>query len=120
MFDTLVTSIEHIRSNELRALAVMSLTRVEVLPNVPAIAELVPEYEADGWQGIAAPANTPAGIIDKLNKQVNSALADPKFAARIADLGGVPFATSPPEFRNFIAEFTAKWSKLIKSANIRM
>jgi tripartite-type tricarboxylate transporter receptor subunit TctC len=120
MFDTLVTSIEHIRSNELRALAVTSLTRVEVLPNVPAVAELVPEYEADGWQGIAAPANTPAGIIDKLNKQVNSALADPKFAARIADLGGVPFATSPPEFRNFIAEFTAKWSKLIKSANIRM
>jgi tripartite-type tricarboxylate transporter receptor subunit TctC len=120
MFDTLVTSIEHIRSNELRALAVTSLTRVEVLPNVPAVAELVPEYEADGWQGIAAPANTPAGIIDKLNKQVNSALADPKFAARIADLGGVPFATSPPEFRNFIAEFTAKWSKLIRAANIRM
>jgi tripartite-type tricarboxylate transporter receptor subunit TctC len=120
MFDTLVTSIEHIRSNELRALAVTSLTRVEGLPNVPAIAELVPEYEADGWQGIAAPANTPAEIIDKLNKQINSVLADPKFAARIADLGGVPFATSPPEFRNFIAEFTAKWSKLIKSANIRM
>jgi tripartite-type tricarboxylate transporter receptor subunit TctC len=119
MFDTLVTSIEHIRSNELRALAVTSPTRIEVLRDVPAVAELVPEYEAGGWQGIAAPANTPAEIIDKLNKQVNSALADPKFAARIADLGGVPFATSPPEFRNFIAEFTAKWSKLIKSANIR-
>jgi len=120
MFDTLVTSIEHIRSNELRALAVTSPTRVEVLPNIPAIAEFVPGYEAGGWQGIAAPANTPAEIIDKLNKQINSALADPKFAARIADLGGVPFATSPPEFRDFIAEFTAKWSNLIKSANIRM
>jgi tripartite-type tricarboxylate transporter receptor subunit TctC len=119
MFDTLVTSIEHIRSNELRALGVTSPTRVELLPDVPAVAELVPEYEAGGWQGIAAPANTPAEIVDKLNKQVNSALADPKFAAKIADLGGVPFATSPPEFRNFIAAFTAQWSKLIKSANIR-
>jgi tripartite-type tricarboxylate transporter receptor subunit TctC len=93
---------------------------VEVLPDVPAVAEIVPDYEAGGWQGLAAPANTPAEIIDKLNKQVNSALTDPKFAARIADLGGVPFATSPAEFRNFIAEFTAKWSGLIKSANIRM
>src|ERR1700704_3621470 len=111
MFDTLVTSIEHIRSNELRALGVTSPTRVELLPDVPAVAELVPDYEAGGWQGIAAPANTPAEIIDKLNKQVNSALADPKFAARIADLGGVPFATSPTEFRDFIAEFTARWSK---------
>jgi tripartite-type tricarboxylate transporter receptor subunit TctC len=119
MFDTLVTSIQHIRSNELRALGVTSPTRIDVLPNVPAVAEVVPEYEAEGWQGIAAPANTPAEIIDKLNKQVNSALADPKFAARFANLGGVPFATSPPEFRNFIAEFTAKWSKLIKSADIR-
>jgi tripartite-type tricarboxylate transporter receptor subunit TctC len=79
----------------------------------------VPGYAADGWQGIAAPANTPVEIIDKLNKQVNLALADPKFAARIADLGGVPFVTSPSEFRNFIAEFTAKWSDIIRSADIR-
>jgi tripartite-type tricarboxylate transporter receptor subunit TctC len=101
-------------------LGVTSPTRIELLPNVPAVAEVVPGYEAEGWQGIAAPANTPAEIIDKLSKQVNSALADPKFAARIADLGGVPFTTSPPQFGNFIAEFTAKWSKLIKTANIRM
>jgi tripartite-type tricarboxylate transporter receptor subunit TctC len=119
MFDTLVTSVEHIKSNELRALGVTSPTRAELLPNVPAVAEVVPGYEADGWQGIAAPANTPAAIIDKLNTQINLALADPTFAARIADLGGVPFATSPPEFRNFIAEFTAKWGKIIRSANIR-
>jgi tripartite-type tricarboxylate transporter receptor subunit TctC len=91
-----------------------------VLPNVPAVAEVVPGYEAEAWQGVAAPANTPAAIIDKLNQQVNSALADPKFAAKIADLSGVPFATSPSEFRNFIAEYTARWGKLIKSANIRM
>jgi len=119
MFDTLVTSIEQIRLNRLLALGVTSPTRVTVLPDVPAVAEVVPGYEADGWQGLAAPANTPAEIIDKLNKQINLALADPRFAARIADFGGVPFATSPLEFRNFIAEFTAKWSRLIKSANIR-
>jgi tripartite-type tricarboxylate transporter receptor subunit TctC len=119
MFDTLVTSINHIRANELRALAVTSPTRVALLPNIPAVAEVVPGYAADGWQGIAAPADTPVGIIDKLNKQVNLALADPKFAARIADLGGVPFVTSPSEFRNFIAEFTAKWSDIIRSADIR-
>jgi tripartite-type tricarboxylate transporter receptor subunit TctC len=119
MFDTLVTSIGHIRLNELRALGVTSPKRVEVLPNVPAVAEIVPGFEAEGWQGIAAPANTPAEIIDKLNKQVNSALADPNFAGRLADFGGVPFETSPLEFRSFIAEFTAKWSKIIKSANIR-
>jgi len=120
IFDTLVTAIGHIRSNEVRALGVTSPRRIELLPDVPAVAEVVPGYEAEAWQGIAAPANTPAAIVDKLNKQVNSALADPTFAARIADLGGVPFATSPPEFRNFIAEYTAKWSNLIKSANIRM
>jgi tripartite-type tricarboxylate transporter receptor subunit TctC len=119
VFDTLVTAIEHIRSNEMRALGVTSPTRAEVLPNVPAVAEVVPGFSADGWQGIAAPANTPAEIIDKLNKQVNLALADPKFAGRLADLGGVPFATSPAEFRNFIAEFTGKWSKIIKAANIK-
>jgi tripartite-type tricarboxylate transporter receptor subunit TctC len=119
MFDTLVTSIDHIKANELRALAVTSPTRIELLPDVPAVAEVVPGYAADGWQGIAAPANTPAAIIDKLNKQVNSALADPNFAGRLANLGGVPFATSPSEFQNFIAEFTAKWSRIIKSANIR-
>jgi tripartite-type tricarboxylate transporter receptor subunit TctC len=119
LFDTLVTSIAYIRSNDLRALAVTSPTRAKVLPDVPAVAEFVPGYEAEGWQGIAAPANTPAEIVDKLNKQINSALVDPKIAARITDFGGVPFATSPAEFRNFIAEFTAKWSGIIKSANIR-
>jgi tripartite-type tricarboxylate transporter receptor subunit TctC len=119
MFDTLVTSIGHIKANELRALGVTSPSRIALLPDVPAVAEVVPGYAADGWQGIAAPANTPAAIIDKLNKQVNSALDDPNFARRLADLGGVPFATSPSEFQNFIAEFTAKWSRIIKAANIR-
>jgi tripartite-type tricarboxylate transporter receptor subunit TctC len=96
LFDTLVTSIEHIRSNELRALGVTSPTRIDVLPNVPAVAEVVPEYAAEGWQGIAAPANTPAEIIDKLNKEINAGLADPKIKARLADLGATVFLGSPP------------------------
>lgn len=120
MFDTLVTSIAYVRSNELRALAVTAPGRVEVLPDVPAVAEVVAGYQADGWQGLAAPAGTPGAIIDRLNQQINAALADPKFAVKIADLGGVPFATSPAEFREFVAGFTAKWSKIIRSANIRM
>jgi tripartite-type tricarboxylate transporter receptor subunit TctC len=118
MFDTLVTSIEHIRAGELRALAVTSATRSDVLPDVPAIAEVVPGYVASGWQGIGAPAKTPAAIVDKLNKEVNAALADPKFTARLVDLGGVPFASSPAEFGKFIAEYTEKWSKVIRAAGI--
>jgi tripartite-type tricarboxylate transporter receptor subunit TctC len=120
LFDTLVTSIEHIRSNELRPLAVTSKSRAKLLPDVPAIAEFVPDYEADGWQGIAAPANTPTAIVDMLNRQVSAALADPNFTARIADFGGVPFATSPAEFRSFVAEFTAKWRRVISSTNIKL
>ena len=119
IFDTLSTSLPHIRSNELRALGVTSPKRATFLPDIPAVAEVVPGYEAEGWQGIAAPANTPAEIIDKLNAQINSALADRRFAAKVADLGGEPFATSPAQFRDFIAEFTARWSEVIKSANIR-
>jgi len=119
MFDTLVTSMEHIRAGELRALAVTSAARSDALPDVPAIAEVVPGYVATGWQGIAAPANTPVEIIDKLNNDVNAALADPKFIARITDLGGVPFASSPAEFGKFIDEYTEKWSKVIRAANIK-
>jgi tripartite-type tricarboxylate transporter receptor subunit TctC len=119
MFDTLVTSIQHIRAGELRALAVTSATRSDMLPDVPAIAEVVPGYVATGWQGIGAPANTPVGIIDKLNKEVNAALADPKFTARLTDLGGTPFASSPAEFSKFIVEYTDKWSKVIRAAGIK-
>ena len=114
-----MTSIQHIRAGELRALAVTSATRSDVLPNVPTIAEFVPGYVATGWQGIGAPANTPVGIIDKLNKEVNAALADPKFTARITDLGGTPFASSPAEFSKFIVEYTEKWSKVIRAAGIQ-
>jgi tripartite-type tricarboxylate transporter receptor subunit TctC len=118
MFDTLSTSIEHIRAGELRALAVTSATRSNVLPDIPAIAEVVSGYEAIGWQGIGAPAKTPAAIVDKLKKEVNATLADPKFTVRLVDLGGEPFASSPAA--EFVVEYTEKWSKVIRAANIQV
>jgi tripartite-type tricarboxylate transporter receptor subunit TctC len=119
MFDTLATSIEHIRAGKLRALAVTSATRSDVLPNVPAVAEFVPGYEASGWQGIGAPRNTPIEIIDKLNKEVNAGLADPRIKARIADWGYAIFASSRAEFEKFIPEYTERWVKVIRAANIK-
>jgi len=119
LFDTLATSLAHIRAGELRALAVTSATRSDVLPDVPAISEVIPGYEADGWQGIGAPPKTPDAIIDRLNREVNAALADPKFNAWIRNLGAVPFAMSPAAFGQFIAEYTDKWTKIIRAANIR-
>jgi tripartite-type tricarboxylate transporter receptor subunit TctC len=119
MFDTLATSIEHIRADKLRALAVTSATRSDVLPNLPAVAEFVPGYEASGWQGLAAPRSTPVEIIDKLNREVNAGLADPKIKARIADLGYTVFASSPSDFSKFIVEYTDKWGKVIRAAGIK-
>jgi tripartite-type tricarboxylate transporter receptor subunit TctC len=119
MFDTLATSIEHIRAGKLRALAVTSATRSNVLPEIPAVAEFVPGYEAIGWQGLGAPRGTPADIIDRLNKEINAGLADPQIKARIADLGYTVFANSPADFGKFVVEYTEKWAKVIRAANIR-
>jgi tripartite-type tricarboxylate transporter receptor subunit TctC len=119
MFDVLPSSIEYIRTDKLRALAVTTATRSPVLPDIPTVAEFVPGYEASGWLGVGTPNNTPTAIVDKLNKEINVALADPKTRARIADLGSSVFATSPAEFANFIAAETKKWAKVIKSAGIK-
>jgi tripartite-type tricarboxylate transporter receptor subunit TctC len=119
MFDAVPTSIEHIRANRLRALAVATKTRLEVLPDVPTVADAVPGYEAAGWCGLCAPRNTPRDIVDLLNKEVNAALADPKIKARLDDLGATPFTGSPGDFGAFIAAETEKWSKVIKFANIK-
>jgi tripartite-type tricarboxylate transporter receptor subunit TctC len=120
MFDTVATSIEYIRADKLRALGVTSPMRSGVLPNVPAIAEFVPGYEASGWQGIGAPRNTPAEVIDKLNKEINAGLADPTIRARIADLGYTIFASSAADFATFVSEYTEKWVKVIRAANIKV
>jgi tripartite-type tricarboxylate transporter receptor subunit TctC len=119
MFDLVVSSVEQIRAGRLRPLGVTTAARIDSLPDVPPIGDFVPGYEASGWQGIGAPKNTPVEIIDKLNKEMNAALADAAFKARLADLGALPFATSAAEFGQFIVEFTEKWAKLIRAANIK-
>jgi tripartite-type tricarboxylate transporter receptor subunit TctC len=118
-FDPLQSSIAYIRAGRLRPLAVTTATRLEVLPGVPTIGEFVLGYEASGWQGIGAPAKTPREIIDKLNREVNAGLNDPKFKARLADLGVMPVAGTPADFGKLIADETEKWGKVIRAANIK-
>ena len=119
MFDPIASSVGYIKSGQLRALGVTTAKRIEVLPDVPTIGEFVPGYEASGWQGIGAPANTPPQIIAILNKLVNEALASAEFKARFVDLGLEPYATSPAEFGKFIVDYTEKWGKVIRDANIK-
>jgi tripartite-type tricarboxylate transporter receptor subunit TctC len=119
MFDPLPSSIEHIRSGDLRPLAVTTAGRLDALPNVPTVGEFVPGYEAILWQGIGAPKNTPSEIVDKLNKEINSALTDPKMKARFADLGNMVLPGSPADFAGLIVKETEKWRKVIHGANIK-
>jgi tripartite-type tricarboxylate transporter receptor subunit TctC len=119
IFDTLSTSIENIRAGKLRALAVTSATRSELLPDVPAMGEIVPGYEATIWLGLGAPKNTPPEIVDRLNKEVNAGLADPSLKAKIESLGYSPFVSSSTDLGKFIAEDTEKWGKVIRTANIK-
>jgi tripartite-type tricarboxylate transporter receptor subunit TctC len=113
-FGTSASTLEYIRAGTLRALAVTTATRSQTLPDLPAIAESVPGYEASGWFGVGAPRNTPAEIVDKLNREINACLADPKLQARIADLGGVALTGSPSDFGRLIAEETDKWAKVVR------
>jgi len=112
-------SIEYIRGGKLRALAVTTATRSDQLPDIPTIGDIVPGYEASVRFGVGAPKNTPAAIVDKLNREINAGLADPKMKARLADLGGTVLGGSPAEFGKLIADETEKWAKVIKSANIK-
>jgi tripartite-type tricarboxylate transporter receptor subunit TctC len=119
MFDTMTTSIEYIRAGKLRALAVTTTTRSEALPDIPTVGEFVPGYESSGWYGLGAPKNTPVEIIEKLNKEINAALADPKMQARLAHLGGTVLAGSPADFGKLIADETEKWGKVVKFAGLK-
>jgi tripartite-type tricarboxylate transporter receptor subunit TctC len=114
------TAVEHVKTGMLRALAVTTATRWEALPDIPTVGEFVPGYEASAWFGIGAPNNTPAEIVEKLNREINAALADPKIKARLADEGGGQFALSPAEFGKLIVEETEKWAKVVRAANIRI
>lgn len=118
-FAGLAGSIEHIRSGRLRALAVSTATRVEALPDVPTVSEFLPGFEADDWLGVGAPKDTPPGIVERLNKEITAALADPNIKARFAALGGTVFPLSPGEFGKLLADETAKWGKVVRAANIR-
>jgi tripartite-type tricarboxylate transporter receptor subunit TctC len=119
MFETMSGSIGQIRAGNLRALAVTTATRSQALPDIPTVAEFVPGYEASNFHGLGAPSNTPAEIIERLNKEVNAGLADPKIKARLADLGGDVLALSPADFGKLIADETEKWGKVIRAANIK-
>jgi tripartite-type tricarboxylate transporter receptor subunit TctC len=113
-FGGLAAAIEHIRAGRLRALAVTTATRLDVLPEVPTLSEFLPGYEASSWYGVGAPRNTSVEIIDKLNKEINVGLADPKLITRFADLGLKPLPGSPDDFAKLIAEETEKWGKVVK------
>jgi tripartite-type tricarboxylate transporter receptor subunit TctC len=119
MFPATVSSLEYINTGRLRALAVTTATRSDVLPDIPTVGEFVPGYEASNWFGMGAPKGTPADIIDKLNKEINAALSDPKIKVRLADLGGTVLAGSPADFGKLIADDTEKWGKVIRAANIK-
>ena len=119
LFPSSASSIEYVRTGKLRGLAVTSASRSDALRDLATIGDSVPGYEASNWYGVGAPRNTPAGIIDKLNREINAALADPKMKARLADLGGVSAAGSPADFGKLIADDTEKWGEVIKFAGIK-
>jgi tripartite-type tricarboxylate transporter receptor subunit TctC len=118
-FIGLVVAIERIRSGKLRALAVTTATRSDVLPDIPTVGEFVPGYEASAWFGVGAPKATPAEIVDKLNGEINAGLADPKIKAQLADLGGTPLVVSPADLGRLIADETEKWGKVVKFAGLK-
>ena len=119
MFASMSSSIEYVRAGELRALAMTTATHSPALPNIPTVAEFVPGYESSFWTGIGAPKNTPPEIVDKLNKEINAALADPKMKARLAELGATVLPGSPADFGKLLADETEKWAKVVKFAGIK-
>jgi tripartite-type tricarboxylate transporter receptor subunit TctC len=118
-FSSIPASIEFIRTGKLRALAVTPAKRLDALPDIPAMAEFVPGYDASSWYGISAPKNTPTEIVGKLNKEINAVVADPGFNTRLAALGNVPMSMTPADFGKFIVEETEKWAKVVKFAGAK-
>ena len=120
MFDNMPSSLPHIQAGKLRALGVTTAQRSEALPNVPTVAETVPGYEASAFFGMGVPHSTPAEVIDKLNKEINAGLADPRIKARLAELGGIIISGSPQDFGKVVAEETEKWAKVIKTGGVAL
>jgi tripartite-type tricarboxylate transporter receptor subunit TctC len=119
LFPSLASSMEFIRTGKLRGLAVTSAMRSDAIADLPSVGEFVPGYEISTWYGVGAPKGTPAEVIDKINKEIDAGLADPKMKARFADLGDVPMPMTPAEFGKFIADETEQWGKVIHAANIK-
>jgi tripartite-type tricarboxylate transporter receptor subunit TctC len=119
-FGTTASSLEYVRAGKLRALAVTIERRLDALPDIPAVAEFVPGYEASGWFGVGAPRNTPVEIIDKLNKEINAGVAGPKMKAQLTDLGGIALRGSPSDFGKLIVEETEKWGKVVKLSGAKL
>ena len=118
-FSTIIASVEFVRAGKLRALGVTTANRWETLPDVPAIGEVVPGYEASVWNGVAAPRGTPPDIIETLNREINAGLADPKVKERMTGLGSIPMPLSPADFKRLLIDDTEKWAKVIRAANIK-
>jgi tripartite-type tricarboxylate transporter receptor subunit TctC len=116
---SLPSSIEYIRTGKVRGLAVATAMRAEALPEVPSVGEFVTGYEVSAWYGVGARKGTPVDVIDKLNKEINAGLADPKLKARLADFGGTVFALSPADFGTFIADEIEKWGKVVRALDIK-
>jgi tripartite-type tricarboxylate transporter receptor subunit TctC len=119
LFDTMPNTIEYIKAGNVRALAVTTMTRNPAMPDLPTVAEFLPGYESSAWYGVSAPKGIPADIVEKLNKEINAALSDPRLGARLADLGGIPLQGSSADFGKLIAEETEKWAKVIRAANLK-
>ena len=119
MFEPTISTVSYVKAGKLRALAVTSTTRSDLLPDIPTVADTVPGYEVSQWYGIGAPKNTPPEVIAKLNSEINTALADPKLKARLAEMGGITMPMTPAEFGKLIADETEKWGKVVRAANIK-
>jgi tripartite-type tricarboxylate transporter receptor subunit TctC len=119
MFGNMSASIGYIRAGKLRSLAVTTAARSDALPDLPTVGDFVSGFETSGWYGVGAPKNTPAEVVEKLNKEINAALADPTMAARLADLGGMGLAGSPADFGRLIADQTAKWRKVVRFSGVK-